>query len=137
MTIFMALFDKLANPVQYQSVEAEQLDEIDNVCRHLNSLLNSRRGVLSHMGDYGLPDVEDIYEGLPYSQQTLAFEVKKLIEKYEPRVKRVNVLAKEINQNDCVINLDIQAFLVSGLSLQFSTKFASGGKANVHKKVAV
>lgn len=131
----MALFDKLAKPVRYQSVEAEQREEVDNVCLHLNSLLNSRRGVLAHMSDYGLPDVENIYEGLPYSQQTLALEVKKLIEKYEPRVRNVNVLAKDINQNDCVINLDIQVFLVSGLSLQFSTKFASGGKADVHRKV--
>jgi len=130
----MALFDKLASPVRYNSVEAEQRDEVESVCLHLNSLLNSRRGVLSHMSDYGLPDVEDIYEGLPYSQQTLAFEVKKLIEKYEPRVKSVIVLAKDIKQNDCVINLDIQAFLVNGLSLQFSTKFASGGKASVHRK---
>ncbi|MCJ8320800.1 MAG: type VI secretion system baseplate subunit TssE [Colwellia sp.] len=129
----MALFDKLANPVSYKSFEAEQQDEIDSVCKHLNSLLNSRRGVLAHMSDYGLPDVESIYEGLPYSQQTLAFEVKKLIEKYEPRVRSVNVYAKDINQNDCVINFDIQAFLVSGLSLQFSTKFASGGKANVSR----
>lgn len=131
----MALFDKLANPVRYKSVEAEQQDELDSVCLHLNSLLNSRRGVLVHMSDYGLPDVEDIYEGLPYSQQTLAFEVKKLIEKYEPRVRSVNVLARDINQSDCIINLDIQAFLVSGLSLQFSTKFASGGKADVNRKV--
>ncbi len=131
----MALFDKLANPVRYKSVEAEQQDELDSVCLHLNSLLNSRRGVLAHMSDYGLPDVEDIYEGLPYSQQTLAFEVKKLIEKYEPRVRSVNVLARDINQSDCIINLDIQAFLVSGLSLQFSTKFASGGKADVNRKV--
>jgi len=133
----MALFDKLANAVRYKSVEAEQRDEVDSVCLHLNSLLNSRRGVLAHMNDYGLPDVEDIYEGLPYSQQTLAFEVKKLIEKYEPRVRSVRVLAKDIKQNDCVINLDIQAFLVSGLSLQFSTKFATGGKANVHRKAAI
>ncbi len=132
----MALFDKLANPVCYKSVEADQRDEVDSVCLHLNSLLNSRRGVLAHMSDYGLPDVEDIYEGLPYSQKTLAFEVKKLIEKYEPRVRSVNVLAKGINQKDCVINLDIQAFLVSGLSLQFSTKFASGGRADVHRKVS-
>ncbi|MBU2894382.1 type VI secretion system baseplate subunit TssE [Colwellia sp. D2M02] len=132
----MALFDKLANPVCYKSVEAEQREELDSVCLHLNSLLNSRRGVLVHMSDYGLPDVEDIYEGLPYSQQTLAFEVKKLIEKYEPRVRSVNVIAKNINQHDCVINLEIQAFLVSGLSLQFSTKFASGGKADVHRKIA-
>jgi type VI secretion system protein len=130
----MALFDKLAEPVTYQSITSEKKVEIESVCQHLNYLLNSRRGVLSHMGDYGLSDVEDIYEGLPYSQKTLALEVKKLIEKYEPRVRSVNVVAKDINQGDCVITLDIQAFLVSGLSLQLSTKFATRGKASVQRK---
>lgn len=130
----MALFDKLANPVRYTSIEVERSDEIDSVCKHIHSLLNSRRGVLAHMKDYGLPDVEDIYEGLPYSQQTLAFEVKKLIEKYEPRVRMVNVLARDIQQNDCVIKLEIQAFLVSGLAISLSTKFASGGRANVQRR---
>lgn len=132
----MALFDKLANPVRYTSIEAERSDEIDSVCKHIHSLLNSRRGVLSHMKDYGLPDVEDIYEGLPYSQQTLAFEVKKLIEKYEPRVRMVNVVARDIQQSDCVIKLEIQAFLVNGSAISLSTKFASGGRANVQRRAA-
>ena len=37
-------------------------------------------------------------------------------------------------QHDCVIKLDIQAFLVSGSAIKLSTKFASGGKANVQKR---
>ncbi|WP_448565344.1 type VI secretion system baseplate subunit TssE [Thalassotalea ganghwensis] len=130
----MALFDKLAEPVRYTALAAISQDEVESVCKHINVLLNARRGVLGHMKDYGLPDVEDIYEGLPYSQQTLALEVKKLIEKYEPRVRMVNVLANDINQHDCVIKLEIQAFLVSGSAIKLSTKFASGGKALVNNK---
>ncbi|REL26642.1 type VI secretion system baseplate subunit TssE [Thalassotalea euphylliae] len=130
----MALFDKLAAPVKYTAVNAEYVEEVESVCKHISLLLNARRGVLSHMPDYGLPDVEDIYEGLPYSQQTLALEVKKLIEKYEPRVRMVNVIANDIHEHDCVIKLDIQAFLVSGSAIKLSTKFASGGQANVQKR---
>ena len=54
---------------------------MESVCKHINLLLNSHRGVLSHMPDYGLPDVEDIYEGLPYSQQTLALGSERSLSK--------------------------------------------------------
>ncbi|CAM3763981.1 MULTISPECIES: type VI secretion system baseplate subunit TssE [Pseudoalteromonas] len=127
----MALFDFLTQPVIRNGHPGFQTDEQNSVCNHLNELLNARRGVLKHLADYGLPDVEDIYEGLPYSQHTLAFEVKKLIEKYEPRVRYANVIPMEIREENCVIRLDIQAFLTSGQCIKLNTRFESGGKADV------
>ncbi len=127
----MALFELLAKDVNPIHTQDKLQQEARSVCTHLNQLLNARRGVLHHLKDYGLPDVEDIYEGLPYSQQTLSHEVKKVIEKYEPRVKNVLVQPIEINQDNCVIKLNIQAYLTSGISINLDTQFASGGKANV------
>lgn len=127
----MALFDFLTQPVIRNGHLGLQTDEQISVCNHLNELLNARRGVLKHLADYGLPDVEDIYEGLPYSQHTLAFEVKKLIEKYEPRVRYANVIPMEIREENCVIRLDIQAFLRSGQCIKLNTRFESGGRADV------
>ncbi|MDC9501608.1 MULTISPECIES: type VI secretion system baseplate subunit TssE [unclassified Pseudoalteromonas] len=127
----MALFDFLTQPVIRNGQHGFQANEQQSVCNHLNELLNARRGVLKHLSDYGLPDVEDIYEGLPYSQHTLAFEVKKLIEKYEPRVRYANVVPVEIKEDNCVIRLDIQAFLTNGQSIKLNTRFESGGKADV------
>lgn len=127
----MALFDFLTQPVIRNGQHGFQANEQQSVCNHLNELLNARRGVLKHLSDYGLPDVEDIYEGLPYSQHTIAFEVKKLIEKYEPRVRYANVVPVEIKEDNCVIRLDIQAFLTNGQSIKLNTRFESGGKADV------
>jgi|TARA_Y100000780_G_C13513261_1_gene350797 type VI secretion system protein len=127
----VALFDFLTQPVIRNGQHGFQANEQQSVCNHLNELLNARRGVLKHLSDYGLPDVEDIYEGLPYSQHTLAFEVKKLIEKYEPRVRYANVVPVEIKEDNCVIRLDIQAFLTNGQSIKLNTRFESGGKADV------
>lgn len=127
----MALFDFLTQPVIRNGQHGFQANEQQSVCNHLNELLNARRGVLKHLSDYGLPDVEDIYEGLPYSQHTLASEVKKLIEKYEPRVRYANVVPVEIKEDNCVIRLDIQAFLTNGQSIKLNTRFESGGKADV------
>ncbi|NTS77912.1 type VI secretion system baseplate subunit TssE [Catenovulum sp. SM1970] len=135
----MALFDILASERtqlhQFQQGENKgQLSsrEKRSVQKHLNTLLNARRGVLKHLNDYGLPDVQDIYEALPYSQHTLANEVKQLILKYEPRIKNVIVTPIDIKDENCVIRLDIKAFLATGQSMRFNTRFATGGKANVN-----
>ncbi|WMO13641.1 hypothetical protein NI376_16555 [Pseudoalteromonas piscicida] len=59
----MALFDLLAQPSR-QAYSDNNLSHLsDSVCKHLTQLLNARRGVLEHLGDYGLPDVEDLYKG--------------------------------------------------------------------------
>lgn len=128
----MALFDLLAQPSR-QSYSDNNLSHLsDSVCKHLTQLLNARRGVLEHLGDYGLPDVEDLYEGLPYSQQTLANEVKRTIEKYEPRITNLIVRPIDIKEENCVIRFEIRAQLKTGEIIRLNTKFASGGKANVN-----
>ncbi|WP_199608570.1 type VI secretion system baseplate subunit TssE [Flocculibacter collagenilyticus] len=127
----MALFDMLASSSKQSFENTQASEEINSVCNHINELLNSRRGVLKHLPDYGLPDVQNIYEGLPYSQQDLAAEVKQLIEKYETRIINVTVTPVEISQSDYVVKLEIYAQLYSGLDITLDTKFATGGKAIV------
>ncbi|KAF7769670.1 hypothetical protein PCIT_a2546 [Pseudoalteromonas citrea] len=128
----MALFDFLSQPARRQ-VRLDPIEyEAKSVVHHLTQLLNARRGVLKHLSDYGLPDVEDIYEGLPYSQHELANEVKQLIEKYEPRVTSALVIPVDIKEENCVIRFDITAYLKNGNTIHLNTRFASGGKANIN-----
>ncbi|SFC95772.1 type VI secretion system baseplate subunit TssE [Pseudoalteromonas denitrificans] len=130
----MALFDLLATEFSNKIDNDALKKEVHSVCRHLNQLLNSRRGVLQHLNDYGLPDVEDMYEALPYSQHKLAKEVEKTIEKYEPRVRDVRVQPVDINQDNCVIKLNVRAYLASGYCIDFDTRFSSFGKAKIEQK---
>ena len=50
-----------------QSFGKGKFHDINNIREHLTCLLNSRCGSVSHLPDYGLPDLADIYRELPYS----------------------------------------------------------------------
>jgi type VI secretion system protein len=98
---------------------------------HLTRLLNSRQGVLPHLKDYGLPDVESIYSGLPYSRDDLAMAIKKVIEKYEPRLLRVSVKPKDKQDYECILRFQIDGVMSNGDTIQMQTYFEDLGKARV------
>jgi type VI secretion system protein len=127
----MGIFDLLAKDAVLTLPGNETQIEIDSVCKHLNLLLNSRRGTLAYIKGYGLPDIEDIYNKLPKSRGKLAFEIKNLIEKYEPRMKDVLVTAIDDHPDHFVVRITIQANLLNGQTLEFNTHFSPGGKVTV------
>lgn len=98
---------------------------------HLTRLLNARQGALVHMPDYGLPDIAQMYQGLPYSLEDLAEAIKRTILKYEPRLQQVDVGYRTPARGDCVLHVEINARLVTGGRVQFETFFLSGGYAEV------
>lgn len=63
------------------------LSVLDNVRR----ILNSRAGTLSHLPDYGLPDMGVILQGLPAAAHELMGALANTLLKYEPRLAAVNV----------------------------------------------
>lgn len=98
---------------------------------HLARLLNARRGSVRHLPDYGMPDLPSVYEGLPYSLEDLAMAVQRLISRYEPRLKFVQVRVSPQDHLDCVVHLDVVGTLADGSYAQFKTYFHSGGHARV------
>jgi type VI secretion system protein len=105
--------------------------EFCSIRAHLTRLLNSRRGSLIHLPDYGLPDVTEIYQGLPYSIDALIDAIKNTIEKYEPRLHNISIKPKPMNDKDCVLRLEICATTNTNDQLQFNTYFMSGGTAEI------
>ena len=83
------------------------------------------------MPDYGLPDVTEIYQGLPYSIDALIDAIKNTIEKYEPRLHNVSIKPISQNDKDCVLRLEICARTNTNDQLQFNTYFMSGGATEV------
>ncbi len=61
-----------------------------SIVDHLNWLLNSRRDRCPHLDGYGLPDLHD-YLHMPNPESALASELRRIIERYEPRLTRVRV----------------------------------------------
>lgn len=106
-------------------------DIIHSVKDHLTRLLNARKDSLSHMPDYGLPDITQLYQGLPYSQSELSDSIQNLILKYETRLNEVSVFNKSINNGNCILQLEVIGNLISGERVYFDTYFMSGGYADV------
>lgn len=64
------------------------LSVLDNMQR----ILNCRAGTLSHLPDYGLPDMSEILQGLPGTAHSLLTTLSATLLKYEPRLKSLQVL---------------------------------------------
>lgn len=102
-----------------------------SIVSHLNRLLNCRQGSLSHLPDYGLPDVAEIYQGLPYSLNRLLQAIKSVIEKYEPRLHQVSVLQNTTHDRDCILRLKIQGKISNAENITIDTYFSSVGGVKV------
>jgi type VI secretion system protein len=120
----LALFDILAQ--EYIN------PEFDSIKAHLNRLLNARTGSLAHMPDYGLPDVTELYQDLPYSVVTLTKAIENVIAKYEPRLQNVKIKhKKQADRNDCVLQIEISATTTDNQTIDLNTYFNSAGGAEI------
>jgi type VI secretion system protein len=114
-------------------IEAVHEDQIlvQSVQDHLARLLNARQGVLSHLPDYGLPDITKIYGDLPYAVSDLRTAIELCITKYEPRVKQVTVVSLPDDRAKGVVILEIQATLLNGYKARYKTYLKSEGDASI------
>lgn len=134
--LFEILTGQYSNAQPIEDVPREgdvQLSVMD----HLTRLLNARKGSVVHDPDYGLTDIGQIYQGLPYSVNELIDVIRKAILKYEPRLSRVDVSFKPMVTTDCVLYLEIFGRLRNGEFVSYDTYFLSGGNAQIkpgHRK---
>lgn len=131
----LALFDILTGKFADGQPTANIIDAAQqtylSICSHLTRLLNARQGSLQHLPDYGLPDITEIYQGLPYSVNTLMQAIKNTIEKYEPRLRHVQVLQNPNAAKDYVLHLMIRGEINNGQRVEFDTYFLNEGAARI------
>ena len=130
----MALLELLTGYYSDGSVTglySEKEEEYRSITDHLYRLLNARRGAVSHIPDYGLPDLTELYQGLPYSVEILIQEIRSLIDKYEPRLQNVRIDYKPMSYVDCIVHLGITGQTKLSDNIKIETYFYSGGKARV------
>jgi type VI secretion system protein len=111
-----------------------RVDEEDqyilSVLDNLQRILNSRAGTLSHLPDYGLPDMAVILQGLPAAAHGLMSTIADTLLKYEPRLKAVRVeLLPQIQPGHLEYALNAQ--LQGDKKVTFSTTLGPEGKALV------
>lgn len=70
---------------------AEQDQATLSVLDNLQRILNSRAGALSHLPDYGLPDMGLVLQGLPATAHGLIGNMAATLLKYEPRLAAIDI----------------------------------------------
>ncbi|WP_072571166.1 type VI secretion system baseplate subunit TssE [Enterobacter sp. SA187] len=71
---------------------SEENQVIISVLDNMQRILNTRQGSLSHLPDYGLPDMSKILQGMPRTAHSLLDTLSATLLKYEPRLKRIQVV---------------------------------------------
>jgi len=85
----------------------------DSVLRHLQRMLNTRRGNAPTVPDYGVPDLTDLARGFPESAGALQEALRACIEKYEPRLRDVSVQYKESPDDVLSMSFEVTGRLVT------------------------
>ena len=128
--LFEVLTGQYSNGMSIEPV-ANARDVQYSIMDHLTRLLNARQGSIVHDPEYGLPDITQIYQGLPNSVTDLISLIRKAILKYEPRLQRVEVIHMPIEARDFVLHIEIFGRLQNGSSVSYDTYFLTGGNAEV------
>ncbi len=104
---------------------------------HLVVLLNTRRGSVLHLDDFGLPDLSDIYKGYPESLHYLGAEIKRTIEKYEPRIIQLKVELVSSSSDNFEANFAITGYLKGSdgrtAPVTFRTMISQGGRTHINQ----
>ena len=104
----------------------------DPVRDHLALLLNTRRGAVPHLADYGLPYVSEFYTDYPGSLAELRKLVEQLIRTYETRLSNVRVRLVEADSSEFRASFLISGDLESGdepVRVTYRTTINNSGRA--------
>ncbi|MFY0666100.1 MAG: type VI secretion system baseplate subunit TssE [Natronospirillum sp.] len=106
-------------------------DLLRSIHDHLQRLLSARCGVLQHQPDYGLPELDRVYQGLPHSEISLVYQLQRMIEKYEPRLTQVQVFSVPEQTTGTVMRLGIRGEIRKGVRIEFYSHFHGNGTVRV------
>jgi len=92
------------NPVDIDRSYFERLSEEQkirkSIIENLTMILDTRQGAISHLPDFGLPDIIEAYITSGYSFEPLKKQIRGTILKYEPRVASVRVEDPNFDKNN-------------------------------------
>lgn len=93
-SLYEMLFGNFTGGLDLHRV-SEQNQVIMSVLDNMQCILNCRAGTLSHLPDYGLPDMSNILQGLPGTAHQLMRTLSDVLLKYEPRLKKIEVVMED------------------------------------------
>jgi len=106
---------------------SEENQVILSVLDNMQRILNCRAGTLTHLPDYGLPDMTKILQGMPGTAHQLMRMFSEVLLKYEPRLARIEVvLLAQTQPGELRYAIDAE---LKGLGLvRYGTEFMPEGK---------
>ncbi|WP_239511026.1 type VI secretion system baseplate subunit TssE, partial [Enterobacter cloacae] len=109
--------------VQVSEEDQVILSVLDNIQR----ILNSRAEAISHLPDYGLPDMTKILQGMPGTAHQLTATLSNVLLKYEPRLQSMSVtLLEQHVPGELRYTIDAE---LKGVGLvRYGTEFMPEGK---------
>lgn len=106
---------------------------IYSVMNHIERLLNTRRGSIKHIPEYGLPDLSIIYQHLPGSLTLLQNHITSTLLKYEPRLESVQIRLLQSQSSDFILAYELLCQLKDIGYVRFSTTFDSAETVHVSR----
>lgn len=103
----------------------KQTDLKHSVTTHLHALLNTRRGSLHHMPEYGMPEY-DARQDFHLAKTNFITALKAALERYEPRISSLCVKEVCSERVDCVLQVQLIASLADE-SFSLAALLLSGG----------
>lgn len=100
------------HPSERELVESEE-HLVESIQYNLQRLINARKGFAPVAQDYGLSDLSDL-TGFGSSMSRVEDEIKKLIERYEPRLTSVRVRFVARQEQRFTLQFDITGQMTVG-----------------------
>lgn len=129
-TVFDILATDLLNETsgELRSPEEELYQSIRD---HLQRLLNSRRGSLTHLPQYGMPDIAALYLGLPYTGDRIMACIRQCVSDFEPRLSHSHVRAAQQNLGKDATLFEIIGETPQGRRLKYIASLYRNGNIDV------
>ena len=131
------LFERILDPERRTPRSARERKEMlsESIVRHLSLLLNSREGCCLTLGDYGMPEIESRWGGVNELGHELEAEIRGVITRYEPGLRRVQVRIDQQDAGALVPKFTISAQLAArddfAKGVSFTTVLDPGGKVHI------
>jgi len=132
-----SLFERLIHPEETTSrtLDEDTVAQLRSILRNLSRILNARVGNAPAQMDFGIPSPSEIAQGYPESLATMQKTIRQCIERYEPRLKGVQVMQIESDDIRLAVRFQVTAKLATakdGRQVSFDTMMDPSGHVNLN-----
>lgn len=106
----------------------------DSILRHLQKMLNTRQGHVLIQPEYGMPDITEFVHSMPGSLKKVQNAIRNSIERFEPRLRNVDISYVPTEDDKLSLRFEITAELVTekeDASVWFETSVFSDGHIKI------